>query len=361
MKKTIVHVIDSLGRGGAETMLVALLPDLNKIYNVVLVTLNHVEDFESGQLKVYKRYSLDCTTKFDMIRAIFKLKKIIKQHKPSLVRTQLFWSTIVGRLATPVYTPFIFSIHSKLTLDAFKGKPLYYLLEKLTYKKRHNLLAVSRAVLSDYGKVIRIKGETYILNNFVQQEFFKQPYSFGFNEAGPVKIVAVGNLKEAKNYQFLLDAVAGLKDMANVRVDIIGEGHLRGGLQQFISDHNLPVQLLGKKKEVAALLPLYDVFIMCSLHEGFRNAPVEAMAVGLPLILNDSDTMKEMSKGNALFFKSGDVNSLTEILINIRSYRDKLMALSEKGKEISRKYYNQENYFIELQKIYEAHISLNNQ
>ena len=38
MKKTILHIIDNLGRGGAETMLVTVVKQLSA-YNNIIVTL----------------------------------------------------------------------------------------------------------------------------------------------------------------------------------------------------------------------------------------------------------------------------------------------------------------------------------
>lgn len=354
MKKTIVHVIDSLGRGGAETMLVAILPELNRRYNVVLVTLRDTNDFEESQIQCFRNYSLHCSHKRDYIGAIFKLNQIIKRHKPFLVRTQLYWSTVIGRIATPSKLPLAFSVHSKLSADPFGSNRLLYWIEKLTYHKRQHLIAVSSSVLSDYDGIIGIKGKNYVLNNFVHQDFFNRPYQFNLKEGATFKLVAVGNLKKVKNYQFLLNVIAGIKkgDL-NFELDIIGDGDLKPELQKFIEIHNLPVKLLGKKSNVADLLPNYDAYIMCSLNEGFGNSPVEAMAIGLPLILNDSDTMKEISKGNAIFFESGNGDSLKESLMNFSNRRSELLDLSEKGKAISRDFYGREKYFLRLQKIYD--------
>lgn len=67
---------------------------------------------------------------------------------------------------------------------------------------------------------------------------------------------------------------------------------------------------------------------MCSLHEGFGNAPAEAMAIELPLILNELDVMKEMSKGNALFYNSNDTSSLLKILLKLSNNKNSLFNLS---------------------------------
>src|SRR5688572_22732137 len=110
-KPTIVHVIDDLSRGGAETLLLDLLSELNIHYNVVLVNLNSHSEFEPAYVQCAHRYILNYSHKAKFPLVVYKLKQIIKKHKPVLVRSQLYWSTIFARLACPKHIPFVFSIH----------------------------------------------------------------------------------------------------------------------------------------------------------------------------------------------------------------------------------------------------------
>ncbi len=354
MKKTILHLIDSLGRGGSELMLVNLLEDLSNIYEVILVTLNENSDFSTSQLICYKRYCLNYQSPKDLPFAVLKLRKIIKRHKPTLVRTDLYWSTIIGRLACPKKIPFVFAIHSPLGSDAFLKNRASLFLEKWTYNKRQAIIGVSKFVLDDYRKYIDIKGKYFVLNNYVDQKFFDQHYNFQKQLSGKIKLVAVGNLKEAKNYEFLLNAIGTIKDEADISLDIIGEGPLKDRLMKIVNKENLPVNFVGKKENIYELLPSYTAFIMCSHYEGFGNSAVEAMAVGLPLILNDKNIMREMSKGNALFFESDNCISLGNLVTNLKNKEEELSALSEKGKFIARKNYTKEKYVTGLLSIYDG-------
>lgn len=356
-KKNILIIIDSLQRGGAETMLINLLPNLNIFFNTVLVTLSNESHFSEDQTKSYARYNLRHNSSKDFPRSICRLKKIIKEHSPVLVHAQLYFSTIIGRMATPNKIPFVFSIHSFLSKDAFQANKLSLYLERLTYNKRQTIISVSETVFKDYEAHIKVEGRHYILNNFVTNAFFEKQYDFRNHNLSSIKLVSVGNLKEVKNYKFLLEVIKELKDKIFVSLDIIGEGHLKHDLQNYITIHQLPVKLLGSRSDVDALLPNYDGIIMCSLHEGFGNAPVEAMAIGLPLILNDLDVMKEMAKGNATFYKCNDVDALAKIILEYEDNKETLLKLSEQGKIIARKFYSQDSYFIQIKKIYDQLIA----
>ena len=359
-KKKILIVIDSLARGGAETMLVNLLKPLSEDYSIILVTLSSKIDFFENEIICDVRLCLNYDSMKGMLWAIMKLKKIIKKHKPDLVHCQLFWSTIIGRFSVPKSIPFIFSIHSQLSQDAFKANKFARILEKLTYNKRHNMISVSNAIFKDYATCIGIKGRHFILNNFVQEVFFKQQFYFSKQEFFSINLIAVGNLKTAKNYFFLLNVIKEIKNNIQIKLDIIGDGHLRIPLQEFIDQQQLPVTLLGQRNDVESLLPHYNLFIMCSFHEGFGNAPVEAMAIGLPLILNDLEVMKEMSMGNALFYESGNEQSLAELLLNLPKKKQELVSMSEKGKLIAKENYALEQYVKKLKNIYEIVINESN-
>jgi len=352
-KTTILILINSLGRGGAETMIVSLLKPLSEDYSIILVTLTSRLHFSEDEIICDARLCLNYKSVKDMAGAVIKLKNIINKYKPDLVHCQLYWSTIIGRLSVPKNIPFIFSIHNKLSIDAFKANKLSYYLEKYTYRQRHTIISVSEDALLDYKKFINIKGRAFVLNNFVHENFFTQSYEFALRPLDVIKLVAVGNLRHQKNYEFLLNVINSIQHKINIRLDIVGEGALRNNLQTIIDKNNLPVNLLGKMANVELMLPKYDAFVMCSFYEGFGNAPVEAMAVGLPLILNDLEVMKEMSKDNAMFYESGNEQSLAELLLNLPNKKQELVRMSEKGKLIAKENYAPEQYVLKLKKIYE--------
>ena len=85
MKKTILYIIDSLERGGAEIMLVAPLADIHRLYNIILVTLTPGNAFSGKELIYTKQYCLQIHNSKDIISAPGKLKKIIAENSVDLV------------------------------------------------------------------------------------------------------------------------------------------------------------------------------------------------------------------------------------------------------------------------------------
>ena len=352
-KPVIVHIIDDLGRGGAETLLVDLLKELSNHYNIILVNLKAHTDFDLSELKCQRRYVLNYNYNIKFPLAVWRLKRIIKKHKPVLVRSQLYWSTIFARLACPKNIPLVFSLHLTQSDEAFRKTPKGYLLkwmEKKTYKSRHTAVGVTQEVIDDYNKTIGLRGKHYILYNYVNNIYFDN--SIEYTPPGKeIRMVAVGNLKPQKNYKILLKAFKVLDD-PDFFCDIYGGGEDEAMLREEISKNHLPVHLKGKSAKVFEELKKYDVFMMCSLYEGFGISVAEAMAVGLPLILSDLQVLREISKGNAVYFDPNDENDMAEKIRLFKSGKYDLVSMSRRGKEISWDNYSKKGYLEKLLKIY---------
>ena len=351
-KPKIVHVIDSLTRGGAETLLVDLLPDLAEHYDIILVTLRPDRDFPLDQVVCSELHCLDYKGALSLLSCAWKLRRIIRRHRPWLVRSQLYLSSIVARIATPRSVPLVFSIHNPLSQDSYGKNPLALPLEKLTYARRHGLISVSEAALRDFDQWVGVRGRSFILYNYVNPAYFSRSRTRA-SVGRPIRMVAVGMLKEQKNYFYLTEAFKQLSG-EDVSLDIYGDGPLRAALQREIDAHRLPIVLKGKRPDIHALLPDYDLYVLSSHYEGFGIAPAEAMAAGLPLLLSDLEVLREVTAGNALFFDPGDPRSFLAIVDKVRNGSAPLGALSLAGIEIARSRYGKQAYIEKLVSIYEA-------
>lgn len=345
----IVHVIDSLRVGGTENQFLALLPELARDHEIVLVTLDDRDRTGLGELPVSRRYSLAFSGPRSLLRCALKLRKIIAAEKPDLVRSQLYWSSIIARLATPKAVPLIFSIHSTMSADGYVKNRAALWLERLTYRPRHRLLSVSRHALEDFDRHVDLKGPADVLTNFVRPEFLIQESKRRLFKP-PFRLVAVGNLKPVKNFAVIIDALRELS--TEIQLSIYGEGSERRALENRIAGSGVNVRLMGAANELWNVLPRYDLFVMPSLYEGCPNAAIEAMAVGRPLLLSDIPVMHEVSQGNALFFDPNDPRSLIHVLRRVENGEVDLQAMADRGREIVRTHHLKADYLKRLNAIY---------
>lgn len=334
-------------------LLVGILQDLQQSFRVVLVTLSHENYFEDLNFEHVQLHCLGVKSKWSYPGAILKLKKIIKKEAPAIVHAHLVYSSIVARLACPKHIPLIFSVHNEIGNNVFKKSAILFSLEKLSVQSNHSLIAVSNAVLKDYETVIPFGGKKYVLENFIGDEFFARHNAADIYKQGDtLRMVALGNVKHAKNYEYLVQSFIQLKGYP-VTLDIYGKKDdiIYPSLQTLITENNLPVTFKGIGTNIPELLSSYHVYIMSSLHEGFGIAAIEAMACHLPLLLSDLAVLREITMNNAIFFDIKDNSALSKCVREILQGKSNLHDLSTQGQAIA-KNYSKKKYLEKLLSIY---------
>ncbi|MEP1094462.1 MAG: glycosyltransferase family 4 protein [Cyclobacteriaceae bacterium] len=314
--------------GGAESLMANTIPFLDDFEHHI-VLLKNGNDF-TETLKDFEIFSLCFESKSTILSKAWKLRKIIQKNEIDIVHAHLFWSTLVARLACiGLGVKFIFSLHTIMSEDSFNKSRVMTLMEKLTYKKKQIVLGVSNSVLKDYDEIIGLKGQSHTLYNFIGDSFFQRSLTRINRKGNLIKMVAVGNIKAVKNYPFLIQT---FKELNNEKfsLDIFGDGPELENLKR--EAENLSITFMGKCSNLQEVLPNYDLFVMPSLYEGFGLAPLEAMASGLPTLLSNIETLKEIAGDAALFFDPKDVSSLVKVLARIFNGEVDIELLSNKGR-----------------------------
>jgi len=105
----------------------------------------------------------------------------------------------------------------------------------------------------------------------------------------------VGRLAPQKAPQDMVAAIAAM-DRANVYCVWVGDGPMREEVARLVERRNLANRflLLGERRDVAALLPGFDVFALSSHYEGLPCSLVEAMTCGLPVVATAVNAVPEV-------------------------------------------------------------------
>jgi glycosyltransferase involved in cell wall biosynthesis len=129
-------------------------------------------------------------------------------------------------------------------------------------------------------------------------------------------VVAVGSVKPHKNLGVLLDAFAEIASTLPIELRIVGrtEG-LRGLDHQALataSAHRGRVTMTGEIDDAALVQTVAGAraLVFPSLYEGFGLPPIEAMAVGCPVIAADIPAVREVCGDAALYFDPRSSNDL---------------------------------------------------
>ncbi len=110
-----------------------------------------------------------------------------------------------------------------------------------------------------------------------------------------VAVLFVGSGFERKGLRFLINAIASIKDRADIRLIVVGKGSQKGYIRQAealgIADR---VVFKGPQTDTLSYYAAADIFCLPSIYEPFSNACLEAMASGLPVVASEATGASEI-------------------------------------------------------------------
>jgi glycosyltransferase involved in cell wall biosynthesis len=240
-------------------------------------------------------------------RAFFGLYRLFRSREYRIVHTHSAKAGLLGRLAArgarvPVI---IHTFHSiPFEMNGNLRSRLYIVAERLVGSVTHRAACVGEAFRQEFldwkivsaEKLITIYSGIDFSSYVAQRPSFDMKRELDVEGAWPI-VGCIGRLSEQKAQQYLVEAVALLKDKyPQIKLLLVGEGNLRGRLERQIQHLGLcsNVSLLGERNDIADLLNLFDVYVMSSRWEGVGRALTEAMYWGLPLVATAVNGAKEL-------------------------------------------------------------------
>jgi colanic acid/amylovoran biosynthesis glycosyltransferase len=157
----------------------------------------------------------------------------------------------------------------------------------------------------------------------------------------PIRLVSVGRLHWVKGYEYALLALAQVRRAGiDVEYTIIGDGTERDRLPVLVAVRDLDlggcVHLLGARpqEEVLETLRASDLFLVSSVSEGLSIATLEAMAVGLPVVVTDVGGMSEaVSDGvEGRVVPPRDPKALADAILELASDPARRAAMGQRGR-----------------------------
>lgn len=341
-RRRVLHVIDSGGPGGAETVLATIVAGLDgEVWESRVVVgfegwlseRLRSEGWEVGVVPTGK------AADFEYLRG---LAREMRSFAPDVVHTHLLGSAVYGNLAALCVDglPTICTLHGRPDVpdpDRFRA------VKARVLTRSSNTIAYVSEDLRRWAEPFL--GVPHRLGRVVHNGVrFDDPRPSGRERAecgvgpGEVLIGAVGNVRPAKDYATLLRAAALVRARRpDVRFAIAGDDRtpLTARLKGLSTDLGVSdgIVFLGFRSDVAELLSSFDVFVSSSLTEGLPLATVEAVAAGKPVVLTRVGGVPEVVESGVTgrLVPAGNPEALARGILDTLADRPGAAEMARKG------------------------------
>lgn len=363
----ITYIISTFRRCGPNNQLFNIVNHLNKDeFEAHIITLSPeppdtlIDKFKKIDVKIH---SLNLSRIKGMINGASKLKNILKEISADVIHSQGIRADLLASKIKGI-SHVLTSRNYPFTDNAMKfGKLKGWLLAKNHFnciKKNKNSIACSKSIAEEYMQKNGLKLD-YIQNavdndcfhsvSNVEKDKLRQKFKLPLDK----KIfISVGNLISRKNTVSTIKAFNKLNKDDTLLL-IAGDGVEKGMLLN-TTENNDSIIFTGNIANVNQYLQLSDYYISASLAEGMPNTVLEAMSVGLPVVLSDIAPHREVFINDyEFFFSVNDISIFAGCLEKIiqMNYEE----LSSKMKNIIEKNFVAEIMSAKYQQLYKRLLS----
>ena len=331
MKTTIkvLHIISSLGQGGAERQLVELIKK-NKNHAICqLMSGGEYEKYvKSNNLPLYdlglKKSILD-------IFKLYRLYIIIKKFKPDVIHTWMYHASLIEVILRKIiknnHIPLVWGMRCSDMDTSHYSKQLKIVIKACNYfSNSPNIIVNNSKIGGNFHKSIGFKSKHITISNGIDTNLFKPNEEFKLNfrrqlniEIDTKVLLCVARHDAMKDHVTLINSFTKLRKLYPETILI-----LAGTGTENIND-NEGIIKLGACSNIEEVYSSSDIIISSSAFgEGFSNAIGEGMSSGLiPIATNVGDA--EFIIGNTgLIVEPRDENNLLIAMKSILELENKI-------------------------------------
>lgn len=365
--KKVLHVIDSLSLGGAETLVKGIIE--KNIPNLFLFVLRKTArgiTINSSDCYIYPSFS-----KYSLM-SFFCLKKYLRQNKIEILHCHLPKSLFFGFIIKKFFLrnlKLIFHEHGEIvSLEKVNKLARFFYVNflKRTRKYVDIYLAISNYVEQSLVNFAKIDSKQIkVLKNFVDLKRFNPSRIIWDKQEEKEKIGLIkksfivgfaGRIIPRKGWEDFIQAAILLKNEPFLQFLIAGNGKDREKMLGLIKSQDLTkkVFFLGFCSQMVRFYSRLDCLVVPSNFEPFGLTLIEAQSLGLPVICANVPALNEtvQDQYNGLLY---EVNNPLELVRKIKLLKED-QQLREKiirNASLTVKEYDLDSYLSSLREIYQ--------
>lgn len=293
--RRVLHLIETGGPGGAETVFLELASGLASVgWEPVVAVPWKGWLYETLCARGLAPRLLPTHGSFD-VHYLLGITGLLRRERIDLVQAHLLAPAVYGSVAAVLAggVPVVSTFHG--TPDVVSGTGYRSIKFRIVDRRVNRSVFVSESLRQSFLATHPLSpGRTRVIYNGIDAGVFRPGKDASLrNELGigaaDVLVGAVGNIRTPKAYPVLLRAAAILRQRGRpYHFAIVGEGEgsLLQELLQLRRDLGLDdaVTFTGLRSRVDRIMLNFDLYVLSSSSEGFSLTTVQAMACGLPVV-----------------------------------------------------------------------------
>ena len=296
----VLHVVNSMGYGGIETLLMNIYRNIDKekVQFDFVVNVNKECAYDDEIKKMGGKIYRIPRRGIHFLKYKKNWKNFLQQHKNEYSTIHFHVSSLtdieplVEAKKIGIKNRFI---HSHNTYQKGIIHNILNIINKFRISKYATKLF---ACSTEAGKYCFANKEFEIIKNGIDAKKFAYSKEIR-NEVrkkleiddNTVAYVNVGRFSEQKNHTFLIDIFNEIRKIQeNSKLYLIGDGNKKEEIEEKVKTLGIEedVVFMGNQSDIYLILQGMDVFILPSLHEGLPVVGIEAQASGLPIFTSNT-------------------------------------------------------------------------
>ncbi len=340
----ILHVITTLDTGGAERLMVDLLPLLNqKGHQVELLLFNGVmtpfrEELQQRGVIVHELSNEKGNVRHSEVYNplnIFRLRHFMKGY--DIIHThntacQLY--VPIARCLSRSKVKLVTTEHN--TTNRRRSIRCFRPIDKWMYRQYEDVVCIGDKARDNLEQYLGGDCRACVIYNGVNTSRFIRPIKDMSNKDNYV-ITMIAAFRPQKDHETLIKAFKHLP--ANYRLQLVGDGQCEPQMKSLCKDLELDgrVDFMGMRVDVPEIMDDSDIIVLSSHWEGLSLSSIEGMASGRPFIASDVEGLHDIVGGAGVLFPHGDDEALAgaiqDLCDNPARYHDVATACQERVKK----------------------------
>lgn len=336
----ILHIITSLSTGGAEHLMVDLLPRLRELgHEVELLVFNgqrtpFYEQLEATGIAIHH---LGIGGNMYHPCNLWRLTQFLRSHHYDIVHThntacQLF--TPISRSLSRSKFRLFTTEHN--TTNRRRGKWWLRPIDHWMYGRYERIICISDQARTNLEIHIGYKHSITTIFNGVDT----QRFAHGIKDiTGQTEFVItmIAAFRPQKDQETLIHAMELLPHC--YKLQFVGHGERINEIEQLADQSKAfeRITFLGIRTDIPEIMEQSDVMVLSSHWEGLSLSSIEGMASGRPFVASNVDGLREVVKGYGVLFPEGDAQALAraiqELCENPELYREVAQRCQQRAQE----------------------------